>query len=497
AHAGGPEEDEAADGPLGIAEARARAADGVRDDGERAVLADDALAQTIFHLDELLHFAFEHLGDRNSGPARDDLRNVLLVDLFLEHAVVGAFGVGIGNGGELFELSFHLRDFAVLQLRRALQIAFARLLLGLEAQGLELCFQLGNAADGAALLLPARAQACGFFADLGEFFLDGGEAFARGLVLLALERGLFDFKRGRLALEVIDLRGHAADLDGQRSGSLVDQVDRLVRQEAVGDVAVRERGRGDDGGVLDTDLVVRFVAFAQSAQDGDGVFDVGFADEDDLEATFERGVLLDVFAVLIQRGCADGPQAAARKSRLQHIARIHRAFGRARPHERVQLVDEENDLAVRVLDLLEERLEAVLKFAAVFCASDHAGEVERDEAFVLEDFGNIAMHDAAREALDDGCFSDAGLADQHRIVLRPAREDLDDAPNLLVAADDGIELALAREVGEVLAVFFERLELRLGVLVGDALRAAHGGERLQHRIVRRALCGEEVADRVS
>ena len=86
--------------------------------------------------------------------------------------------------------------------------------------------------------------------------------------------------------------------------------------------------------------MVRLVALLQAAQDGDGVLDVGLADVDDLEAPLQGRVLLDVLAVLVQRGCADGPQLAARQRRLEHVAGIDRAFGRARADERVQLVDE-------------------------------------------------------------------------------------------------------------------------------------------------------------
>ena len=72
-----------------------------------------------------------------------------------------------------------------------------------------------------------------------------------------------------------------------------------------------------------------------------------------------------------------------------------------------------------------------------------------------------------------------GLADQHRVVLGAAAEHLDDPADLLVAADDRVELARARRVGEVAPVLVERVVLVLGVGVGDALRAAH---RLQRRV---------------
>ena len=58
------------------------------------------------------------------------------------------------------------------------------------------------------------------------------------------------------------------------------------------------------------------------------------------------GVLLDVLAVLIQRGSADAVQLAAGQHRLQQVAGVHGAVGLARAHDGVQLIDEEDDLAL-------------------------------------------------------------------------------------------------------------------------------------------------------
>ena len=117
--------------------------------------------------------------------------------------------------------------------------------------------------------------------------------------------------------------------------------------EAVGDVAVGEHGRGDERGVADVDAVVRLVALLQPAQDRDRVRDGRLADEDRLEAPLERGVLLDVLAVLVERRRADRAQLAAREHRLEQVRRVDGALGRARADDRVQLVDEEDDLALR------------------------------------------------------------------------------------------------------------------------------------------------------
>jgi hypothetical protein len=70
-------------------------------------------------------------------------------------------------------------------------------------------------------------------------------------------------------------------------------------------------------------------------------------------------------------------------------------------------------------------------------------------ALVAQALGHVAVDDALGETLDDGGLADAGFADQHRVVLGAAGKDLDDAADLLVAADDRVDLARAGARGEV------------------------------------------------
>ena len=133
-------------------------------------------------------------------------------------------------------------------------------------------------------------------------------------------------RRSRL----LQFLGHGVHLGAELGGGLVHEVDGLVGQEAVGDVAVRELRGGDERAVLDAHAVVDFVALPQAAQDGDGVLDGRLVDQHRLEAALQRGVLLDVFAVLVERGRADAVEFAAGEHGLEHVARVHRALGLAR-----------------------------------------------------------------------------------------------------------------------------------------------------------------------
>ena len=90
--------------------------------------------------------------------------------------------------------------------------------------------------------------------------------------------------------------------------------------------------------------------------------------------------------------------------------------------------------------------------------------------------GHVAGDDPVGQALGDGGLADAGLADQGRVVLRLAAEDLDDPLDLLLAADDRVELAGAGGLGQVDA------ELVDGRRLAGALRllgARAGGRALR------------------
>ncbi len=163
-----------------------------------------------------------------------------------------------------------------------------------------------------------------------------------------------------------------------------------------------------------------FISVAQAAEDGDRVFHAGLADLNRLEPSLQCGVLLDVLAVFVQRGRADGVQLATRQHRLEHVGGIHRSFGSARAHDGVKLVDEENDLTRRGLNFLQHRLEALLELTTELGAGDQRAQVEGDNALVLEPLRNIATNDALRESFGDRCLADAGFTDKDRVVFGSA-----------------------------------------------------------------------------
>ena len=228
-----------------------------------------------------------------------------------------------------------------------------------------------------------------------------------GLEVLAVDRGLLALAHvGDLVVVLAQVGGRRHPADPQPRAGLVDQVDRLVRQEPVGDVAVGQGRGGDQRLVGDGHPVVRLVAVAQALEHLDRVGDRRLGDLDRLEAALERGVLLEVLAVLVERGRADGLQLAAGQHRLEDAGGVDRALGRAGADEGVDLVDEQHDVAAGA-DLLEHLLQALLEVTAVAGAGDQRTEVEGVDLLVLERLGHVALDDVLGQALDDRGLADA------------------------------------------------------------------------------------------
>ncbi len=205
-------------------------------------------------------------------------------------------------------------------------------------------------------------------------------------------------------------------------------------------------------------------------------------DEHRLEAPLQGGVLFDVAAVLVGGGGADGPQLAPGQGRLQQVAGVHGPFRRSRAHHRVQLVDEENYSPGGFLYLLQHRLEPLLELAPVLGPCQQGAHVQGDYLLVLQALGDVAGHDPPGQPFHNGRLPHPGIADQDRVVLGPAGEDLHHPPDLLIPPDDRVQLPFPGQGGQVPPVALQGLEGPLGIIAGNALGAAHRPHRQQQLV---------------
>ena len=429
--------------------------------------ADGVLLHVLRHveLDERLFVAEQELGERlgqlglpDTGRAEEDERPRRALGI-LEAGTSTADG--LADGPDRILLADHPLVELVLHAQE-----LGRLFLG------ELVHRDAGPDGkdlGDRLLVDLVEQVDALFLHLLLFGLAALEQF---LLFVAQATGLFEalcfdgfllllHDLGDLVLELFEVRRRLHALDAQTRAGFVDEVDRLVGQVTVGDVPIGQVGRGDQRLVGDRDPVVRLVAIAQALEDLDRVRHRGLFDLDRLEATLEGGVLLEVLAVLVERGGTDGLQLAAGEHGLEDRGRVDGAFGGTRTHEGVELVDEQDDVAAG-LDLLQHLLEALLEVAAVTAARDQCAQVERVELLGVQRLGHGVGRNGLRQALDDGGLADAGLADEHRVVLGSPAQHLHHALGLALAPDHGIELLLARELREVTTELVEHKGTRKG-----------------------------------
>src|SRR5699024_6133447 len=137
ADTGRAQEEERSSRPIRVGDAGPGSPYGISDRLDRGALADEAFAEAIFHVEQLLALALHQSPDRDAGPAGDDLGDVVGADLLTHHRV--RTGLGLGRVGHLL---FQGRDLAVEQLRGPGQVTVALGTVGLGTKTIDLLTQV-------------------------------------------------------------------------------------------------------------------------------------------------------------------------------------------------------------------------------------------------------------------------------------------------------------------------------------------------------------------
>ena len=250
---------------------------------------------------------------RDTRPALDDLGNFLLRDLVAEQTRLLA---ALRQFFLLLQLLFRFGQIAVLQLRGLFEIVtlFGRFNIAVDL--LDAFAQLLHAADCVLLIFPLGLHGAERFALFGQFLLQFRQPRLGKFIVLVFERCFLNLHLDDLAVDDVQLGRHRVHFRADHGAGLVNEVNGLVRQETVGDIAVRERCGGNDCIVCDLDAMEDLIAGFQTTQDGDGILHRRLLHQNGLEPALKRGVLFDILAIFVQRGCADAVQFTAREHRL-------------------------------------------------------------------------------------------------------------------------------------------------------------------------------------
>src|SRR6185369_1208597 len=185
-------------------------------------------------------------------------------------------------------------------------------------------------------------------------------------------------------LDFGDLLGQGGLAQFHASTRLVNEVNGLVRKEAIRDVAIRVAYGELDRFVRVSHGVEFLVTVLDAEEDLDSVVFVRRWDLYGLEAAFERAIFFYRLAIFTRRGCADALNLAARKSRLQDIGRIERTLGGACSDQGMKFIDED-DTVLRLHQFLHDRLQALFELATILGSGDDERQVEGQDALIGEE----------------------------------------------------------------------------------------------------------------
>ena len=219
--------------------------------------------------------------------------------------------------------------------------------------------------------------------------------------------------------------------------------------------------------------MVQLVALLQAAQNFEAQLQIRLADHHLLEAAVQCRILFHREPVILRRGGTDAAQVSPGQGWLQQAAGIGAAAITA--NNGVQLIDEQHHPGIGTTHLLEHRAQAFLELTTELGTGDQSPEIQRHQPQTLQRLRHFTRHDPLRQQLRNRCFANAGFTDEHRIVLAPAREHLDQVANFRITTDHRIEAACFRLFGEIPPI---GLQGRGGLLQGGLRCRRLGGDKL-------------------
>ncbi len=123
------------------------------------------------------------------------------------------------------------------------------------------------------------------------------------------------------------------------------------------------------------------------------------------------------------------------------------------------------------LERVQHLLDAFLEVAAVARAGDEGAQVQGKDTRRLQGLGHVARMDAKGQALGERRLADAGFTDEQRVVLAAPAEHLDHALDLVLAANQRIDLPARRLGHEVRRIGLQRLARRGGLAIPGSRHA--------------------------
>ena len=168
---------------------------------------------------------------------------------------------------------------------------------------------------------------------------------------------------------------------------------------------------------------------------------IWFTDDERLETSLERGILLDMALVFGKSSRTDAADIAAGEGGLQYIGGIEAAGRVAGSDECVDLVYEEYDIRI-FFGFADDVFETGFEFSAEIGTGDDQSEIECEDALAGEGGWDTISGDSSGELRDEGGLADTWLSDEQRIILRAAGEYGQEPIDLVFSSDEAVRRSL-------------------------------------------------------
>ena len=247
-YSGRSQEDEGTDWPVFILQARSGSENCFRHGCYAFILTDDSLMENFRQFQQFISFSFDKFRHRDTGPSGYHFCDFFFGNFFLQETFASLLAgtarrsicsLAFRSGLFFLQLLFQFRQNTILQLCQLFQVIFTFCIFHLMLHVFNLLLQdlyIGNAL---LFILPLGTHGSVFFLQCSQFFFQSFQTSCRCLVGFLAQSLLFNFQLHDFAADFVQFCRHAVDFRTNSGSRFVHQVDGLVRQKTVADIAVR------------------------------------------------------------------------------------------------------------------------------------------------------------------------------------------------------------------------------------------------------------------
>ena len=192
-----------------------------------------------------------------------------------------------------------------------------------------------------------------------------------------------------------------------------------------------------------------------------------------LETAGQRRIFLNVFFVFRPGGRADGAQLPTRQGRLEQVSGITGTLLAASANQGVDLIDKQNNRRGAGLHLVNQRLEARLKFPFHARSGLKHADIQQPQLNVLQRLRHVAVSDTQRQPFHHCRFPDASFPGQQGVVLATTHQNIDHLADLFIAPHHRVNFPIPGARRQILTILRQRA-LRSRYCPGSCVRSGGG-----------------------